>query len=198
MKMIEKCCYHKQLEELIDQCAEKHQSANFFSYSDWDLCDMLDTLSGYCCGGEMSIAMVRLDTRLITAISRILNRTNTNSDNPSHQSFGVGKMILVTQPPASNSLFNQRKEIEAQLGRFIQSGQLVVCEDNIGFRCVALRNPSHKHNIVIQGSLNTQRNSVMQMFTITGSPEEYNNVAEMFRVKQHTKNIFPGQKNKRT
>lgn len=190
MKVIEPCCYHKQIEELIDRCAENHESANFFSFSDWDLCDLLDTLSGYCCGGEMNIALVRIDTKTITAISRILTRTSIRKDDPSHQSFGVSKMILVTQPPVSGSLFDQRKEIEAQLGRHIKSGQLVVCEDNIGFRCVALRNPERKHNIVIQGSLNTQRNGVMQMFTLTGSPTEYDNVADMFRIKEHTKNIF--------
>ena len=190
MKMIEPCCYHKQIEELIDECAHKHSSANFFSYSDWDLTDMLSTLAGYCSGGAMNIAMVRLDARLISCIARILTRTSIIPEDPGHQPVGVGRMVLVSQPPASSPGFDQRKEIQAQLGRFIKSGQLVVCEDNIGFRCVTMKNPSGNHNIVIQGSLNSQKSGVMQMFTITGSPAEYENVAEMFRMKEHTKNVF--------
>lgn len=190
MKMIEPCCYHKQLEGLIDECAEKHSSASFFSYSDWDLCDMLETLAGYCCGGEMGLVMVRLDTRLIRTIARILTHTSIIPEDPKHHSVGVSKMILVSQPPVSGSGFDQRAEIQAQLGRFIKNGQLVVCEDNVAFRCVTLRNPSGKHNLVIQGSLNTQKSGAMQMFTLTASPAEYENVAEMFRMKEHTKNIF--------
>lgn len=190
MKMIEPCCYHKQIEELIDKCAANHSSANFFSYSDWDLCDMLETLSGYCRGGEMGLVMVRLDTRLITAIARLLARTSINKEDPSHQSLGVSKMILVSQPPTGTLGFDQRKEIEAQLGKYIRSGQLVVCEDNVGFRCVTISSPDQKYNIVIQGSLNIQKSGTMQMFTLTASPEEYDNVAEMLRMKEHTKNIF--------
>jgi len=41
MRIIEPCCYHKQLEGMIDECSEKHTAANFFSYSDWDMCDLL-------------------------------------------------------------------------------------------------------------------------------------------------------------
>lgn len=190
MRMIEPCCYNKQLEGLIDECASKHSSAHFFSYSDWDLCDLLTTLSGYCRGGEMSLAMVRLDAKLIAGIEKILMRTCIDPQNPSHHFAAVSKMILVSQPPVGSSAFDQRKEIQQVLGKYIQSGQLVVCEDNIGFRCVTVKNPSEKHQIVIQGSLNTQQSGAMQMFSITGSPAEYDNVAEMFRMKEHTKRIL--------
>jgi hypothetical protein len=50
MRIIEPCCYHKQLEGMIDECSKKHTAANFFSFSDWDMCDLLGTLSGYCSG----------------------------------------------------------------------------------------------------------------------------------------------------
>ena len=63
MRIIEPCCYHKQLEGMIDECSKQHTAANFFSFSDWDMCDLLGTLSGYCSGGEMGIVMVRLDVK---------------------------------------------------------------------------------------------------------------------------------------
>lgn len=84
MRIIEPCCYHKQLEGMIDECSEKHKAANFFSYSDWDMCDLLGTLSGYCSGGEMGIVMVRLDVKLIQTIRRILSRVKPDPTNPSN------------------------------------------------------------------------------------------------------------------
>ena len=188
MRIIEPCCYHKQLEGMIDECNKKHTAANFFSYSDWDMCDLLGTLSGYCSGGEMGIVMVRLDVKLIQTIRRILSHVRPDPTNPSDHIADVSKMILISQPASTGATFNQRQEIRSQLGDFIQSGRLVVCEDNVGFRCITVK--SKLHSLVIQGSLNTQRSNAMQMFTLTTSPEEYENVAEMLRMKEHTKRIF--------
>lgn len=189
MRIIEPCCYHKQLEGMIDECSKKHTAANFFSFfSDWDMCDLLGTLSGYCSGGEMGIVIVRLDVKLIQTIRRILSRVKPDPTNPSNHIADVSKMILVAQPASTGATFNQRQEIRTQLGDFIQSGRLVVCEDNVGFRCVTVKSKSHR--LVIQGSLNTQRSNSMQMFTLTTSPEEYENVAEMFRMKEHTKKVL--------
>lgn len=188
MRIIEPCCYHKQLEGMIDECSEKHTAANFFSYSDWDMCDLLGTLSGYCSGGTMRIVMVRLDVKLIQALRRILSHKHPDPTNPSHQIADIGKMVLISQPPSSGATFDQRQEIRTQLDEFIKSGRLVVCEDNVGFRCVTVKSKSH--SLVIQGSLNTQRSNAMQMFTLTTSPEEYENVAEILRAKEHTKSIF--------
>lgn len=178
MRMIEPCCYSKQLEGLIDRCAETKGAGHFFSYSDWTLADLLGTLAKYCGGGELCLAMVRADLPLIEAVRRTLTAKYGGKD-------AVGKMTLVTQPPVSGGTVNLREEIRLQLGSFVREGRLVLCEDNIGFRCVLLR--SREHSLVIQGSLNTERSGAMQMFTLTASPEECDNVAEMFAVKERTK-----------
>lgn len=180
MRMIEPCCYHRQLEGLIDECVRTKGAAHFFSYSDWTFPDMLGTLSAYSRKGEICIAMVRADLPLIEAARKALSRK-------SGQEYAVRSMVLVTQPPASESAFDQRGEIRAQLGKYVREGRLAVCEDNIGFRCVMLR--SGEHSLVIQGSLNTQKSGAMQMFTLTASPDECDNVREMFAVKERTKRI---------
>lgn len=184
MKMIERCCYHKQLEGLIDECAENKSAAHFFSYSDWDLCDLLDIVSRYCVGGIIGLVMVRLDVKLLAKIKNLLLSEYPNPKSAGNHIPAVKKMILVSQPEGDD----MKNEIKAQLGQFIRSGRLVVCEDNVGFRCLAAKGESH--SLVIQGSLNTQHSGAMQMFTLTASPQEYENVAEMIRVKEHTKSIF--------
>lgn len=188
MRIIEPCCYHTQLEGLIDQCNERKSAAHFFSFSDWDLCDLLGTLSGYASGGEMGIVVVRTDVKLIETLRKILSRTVPDPEDKGKQIPDIRRMILVSQPPSSGAPFDQREEIRAQLGDYIHSGRLTVCEDNIGFRCVAVKGKSH--TMVVQGSLNTQRSNAMQMFTLTTSEEEYDNVAEMLKSKEHTKKVF--------
>ena len=178
MRMIEPCCFHKQLEGLIDDCTRTKGYGHFFSYSDWTAGDLIWLLAKYCNGGEMNVAMVRADYALVHFIRKALASKYKDG-------YAVGKMILVTQPPSQGQAFDQRAEIRAQLGEFIDAGRLTVCEDNIGFRCITLR--SREHALVIQGSLNTITNSAMQMFTLTASEEECDNVNGMFAVKSRTK-----------
>lgn len=188
MRLIEPCCYHKQLNELITQCTEKQMSAHFFSYSDWDLTDLLNVLSGYLQGGEIHIALVRLDVKTISTIRKVLSKVYPDPSQPQNHFPAVRKMVLITQPASSGATFNQRAELREQLGRFIQEGRLTVCEDTIGFRCIAVKTASK--TLVIQGSINSEKSGAMQMFTLTGSKREYEEVEEMFQVKARTKKLF--------
>lgn len=194
MRIIEPCCYAKQLGELIDLCSDGRSlpCAHFFSYSDWDVTALLDTLSGYAQGGTVYVAMVRLDVSLISAIRHAMSRTYIEApDNPVKHSH-IQRMILLTQPGQEGSAVNQRAEVRAQLGEYIDCGRLVVCEDNIGFRFIAAQGP--EHSLVVQGSINAQRSNAMQMFTVTASKREFEEVAEMMEGKGRTKSVFLNNK----
>ena len=189
MLIVEPCCYRKQIGEIIDRCTQHPtlKSTHFFSYSDWDVVQLLDTLAGYAGGGVIGIVMVRLDVPLIAAIRRILSGERVDNT-CSHTLPNVERMILVTQPGQNGDAINQREEVRAQLGKFIDCGQLVVCEDNVGFRCLAIG--GQEHSLVVQGSINPVRSNAMQMFTLTASNREYQEVMEMLEGKARTKNVF--------
>lgn len=192
MKIVEPCCYHRQLNEMIDSCSVSQGCMHFFSHSDWDAPALLEYLAGYACGGTLGVAMIRTDTALVEALRRILSRRMTDNTG---QSFPyVRRVILLTQPGPSGSAVSQRREIETQLGGYVIQGRIAVCEDNIGFRCMAAR--GQDHTLVIQGSINPQKSTAMQMFTLTASAEAYREVEEMFEMKARTKNIFRNIRNK--
>lgn len=186
MKIVEPCCYHRQLNEMIDMCSATKGSTHFFSHSDWDASDLLEYLAGYACGGTLGVAVIRPDIPLMEALRRILSRRMTDREGRSVPY--VRRVVLLTQPGSSGDAASQRREIEAQLGGYVAQERLVVCEDNIGFRCFAARGQSH--TLVIQGSINLQKSTAMQMFTLTASPEAYREVEEMFEMKARTRNIF--------
>ena len=195
MRIIEPCCYNKQIGELIDLCSNGKNSpcAHFFSYSDWDATALLDTISGYAEGGTVYVAMVRLDVSMISAIRRALSRTYIDLEEKSVKHPSVKRMILITQPGQDGSAINQREEVRAQLGEYIDCGRLMVCEDNIGFRCMAAQGDTH--SLVIHGSINPQCSSALQMFSLTTSAREFEEVAEVMESKGRVRSVF-GSKNR--
>lgn len=194
MRIIEPCCYTKQLGELIELCSSGKSSpcAHFFSHSDWDVSALLETVSGYAQGGTVYVAMVRADVSLIAAVRRTLGRTYIESPETGVELPHVSRMVLLTQPGQDGSALNQRAEVRAQLGEYIDCGRLVVCEDNIGFRCIAAQGPDV--SLVVQGSINAQRSNAMQMFTLTASEREFEEVKEMMEGKGRTKSVFLNRK----
>lgn len=189
MRIIEPCCIHKQLTELIDELdGQKRECAHFFSFSDWDVKDFLLFLRNYVCGGELYISMITLDVPLITTIQKLLAATYIDGADKSKEIPYIGKMVLLVQPVLCTSGNILSGEIHSQLGRYIRDGRLVFCEDNIGFRCIALRGP--EHSLVFQGSLNKERSGAMQMVTLTNGERTFGEVREMFRMKENSKRVM--------
>lgn len=194
MRIIEPCCYTKQIGEMIDLCTQpgNQPCAHFFSYSDWDATALLEAVSGYAQGGTVYVAMIRLDVELISAVRKAMSRTYIEAPDRAVAHPSIRRMILVTQPGQDGAAINQRGEVRAQLGPFIDSGRLIVCEDNIGFRCMAAE--GQNHSLVVQGSINPQRSNALQMFTVTASKREFAEVAEMMESKGRTKRVFGNNK----
>lgn len=151
MRIIEPCCYNKQIGELIDLCTKSAElpCSHFFSYSDRDAEALLHTLSGYARGGILYVALVHLDASFIAAIRSVLSRTYVEAPDCSVPKACVRRLVLVTQPGTCGVGCGQREELRAQLGEFIENGRIVVCEDNIGFRCMAVEGTDHRIKLVI-------------------------------------------------
>lgn len=188
MRIIEPCCYHKQIGEMAERCLENKGAESFFSYSDWTFSELLSTLVSYSEGGEVDVAMARADLDVIEAVGKALKRSVPDKENPAVQKWEVGRMVLVTQPPVAGSAFDQRGEIREQLGKYIREGRLCVCEDNIGFRCIAVR--GKRCSLAVEGSLNTKKSGAMQLFMMTASENDTENLKEMFAVKERTKKVL--------
>lgn len=195
MRILEPCCYHKQLGELVSECEKKGEMpcAHFFSYSDWDACQFLESLAAYAEGGTLCVAMIHLDTRMIETLRKLLLHLRVDENDKSKAVPYLNRVILVTQPGMDGEALNQREEVYAQLGKFIDNGTLTVCEDNIGFRCILAGN--RRHHLVVQGSLNPQKSNALQMFTLTASGREYDETLQMFEVRSRMRNVFRKKKN---
>lgn len=190
MRMLEPCCYHKQLGELVNECEKEGKTpcAQFFSNSDWDACQLLESLAPYAEGGTLCVAMIHLDVLMIETLRKLLLRLRVDESDKSKAVPYLNRVILVTQPGMDGEAINQREEVYAQLGKFIDSGTLTVCEDNIGFRCILAGNK--RHHLVVQGSLNPKKSNALQMFTLTASGREYDETLQMFEVRSRMRNVF--------
>lgn len=185
---IEPCCYNKQLGETIERSERTGKPEHFFTYSDWDGVQLLNTLAAYAEGGVLCIAMIHSDDELTEAVRKLLARSRVNPDNKAEVLPYIEKIILLTQPGTDGTALSRRIDIREKMGRYIESGRLTVAEDNIGFRCMLAVND--RHNIVVQGSINRQKSHAMQMLTLTADKPSCEGVHEMFVSKSRVKNVF--------
>lgn len=180
---IEPCCYEKQLTELLAAIEDKRNTAHFFSNSDWDLTQLLPFLAARTPGGELTLCLVNVENQTLDTLRKLLVRLVVDTE--TKQSIHLlSHLTLITQG-------NQRKEVLAYLRGF--GDRLTVCEDNIGFRCLACSNG--RRSFVVQGSLNQRTLSgATQMFTLTTGHKLYNEAMEVLASKARVKAIKEWEK----
>lgn len=174
---IEPCCYDKQLTGLLKEVEGGRNVAHFFSNSDWDLTQLLPFFAARTPGGEVTLCLVDVEQNTLDAIRKLMKRTYINSDTKDSLPV-VSHFTLIT-------CGNNRREVLAHLQGV--GDRLSICEDNIGFRCLACGNGSR--SFVIQGSLNQRTLSATQMFTITTGEQLYNEAMEVLASKARVKAI---------
>lgn len=184
--VIEPCCYPKQLTHNLEEAEKGGGVSHFFSFSDWGTDELVPWTLSSVPGCEAVLCLVQIDPRTIYMLSDILRRTyHCRTEN--EEKYVVKHLTIITQTPREEPE-KQRYEFRAQLGRFIDEGRVTVCEDNIGFRCIAAGNG--KRHLVIQGSLNQfHMEPCCQMFTMTTSVLSHNMAMEMLKSKSRTKKI---------
>ena len=201
--VIEPCCYPKQLTHNLEEAEgwtdvkdpntgdvrrEKRgpQVSHFFSFSDWSTDELIPWTLSSVSGCEAVLCLVQLDFRTVYTLADMLRRTYF--DRASGEDKPVVKhLTIITQTPRLIPE-KQRYELRAQLGRFIDEGRVTVCEDNIGFRCIAASNG--KRHLVIQGSLNQgHMEPCCQMYTMTTSKSAYDMAMAMLGSKCRTKKM---------
>ena len=184
--VIEPCCYPKQLTHNLEEAEKGGGVSHFFSFSDWGTDELIPwtLLSVPSC--EAVLCLVQIDPRTIYMLSDILRRTFHDREE-NEEKYVVKHLTIITQTPREEPE-KQRQEFRAQLGKYIDEGRVTVCEDNIGFRCIAAGNG--KRHLVIQGSLNqSHMEPCCQMFAMTTSVLSYNMAMEMLKSKSRTKKI---------
>ena len=184
--VIEPCCYSKQLSHNLEEAEKGGGIAHFFSFSDWSTDELVPWTLSSTAGCEAVLCLVQIDPRTIYMLSDLLRRTyHCRTDN--EEKYVVKHLTVIAQTPREEPE-KQRYEFRAQLGRFIDEGRVTICEDNIGFRCIAASNG--KRNIVIQGSINQfHMEPCCQMYTMTTSRHAYDQAMEMLSSKCRTKKI---------
>lgn len=184
--VIEPCCYSKQLSQNLEEAERGSGISHFYSFSDWSTDELVPWVLSSTAGCEAVLCLVQIDPRTVYMLAEILRRTYHDRVEGVDK-YVVKHLVIITQPSREDAE-KQRYEIRAQLGRFIDEGRVVVCEDNIGFRCVAASNG--KRNIVIQGSINQfHMEPCCQMYTMTTSRVAYEQAMEMLSSKSRTKKI---------
>lgn len=184
--VIEPCCYSKQLSRNLEEAERGGGISHFFSFSDWSTDELVPWALSSVAGCESVLCLVQIDPRTIYMLSDVLRRTY-HDRMTGEEKYVVGHLTVIVQPLRENPE-KQRYEFRAQLGRFIDEGRVTVCEDNIGFRCIAASNG--KRHLVIQGSINQFHiEPCCQMYTMTTSAQAYGQVMEMLSSKCRIKKI---------
>lgn len=184
--VIEPCCYPKQLTHNLEEAEKGSGVAHFFSFSDWGTDELIPWTLSSVAGCEATLCLVQMDPRTIYVLSDILRRTY--HDRTDGESKYVVKHLTIITQTLREEPEKQRQELRSQLGRYIDEGRVTVCEDNIGFRCIAASNG--RRNLVIQGSLNQFRmEPCCQMYTLTTSKQAYDMAMELLASKARTKRI---------
>ena len=180
MKIVEPCCFHKQIGQTIRELMERGSGvAHFFTYSDIDLPMLVAFLGGYAEGGEVCLSLIQAETETLEALRTLVNRFVPCPSNPEESMRCVSRVVLLVQPSDSN-----RERIKDCLYKEVSDGLITVIEDNIGFRCLTV---GGSHSIVLQGSLNARKSNAMQMMSLSADRESYESVREMFRTKEHVR-----------
>ena len=184
--VIEPCCYSKQLSHNLEEAEKGGGVSHFFSFSDWSTDELVPWTLSSTAGCEAVLCLVQIDPRTIYMLSELLRRTY-HDRTAGEEKYVVKHLAIVTQTPREEPE-KQRQEMRAQLGRFIDEGRVAVCEDNIGFRCIAASNG--KRHIVLQGSINQfHMEPCCQMYTLTTTRSAYEQAMEMLGSKSRTKKV---------
>lgn len=184
--VIEPCCYSKQLSHNLEEAEKGGGVSHFFSFSDWSTDQLVPWILSSTAGCEAVLCLVQIDPRTIYMLSDILRRTyHDRTEN--EERYVVKHLTIITQALREEPK-KQRYEFRAQLGRFIDEGRVTVCEDNIGFRCLAASNG--KRHLVVQGSINQfHMEPCCQMYTMTTTKQAHEQAMEMLVSKCRTKKV---------
>ena len=184
--VIEPCCYSKQLTHNLELAEKGGGVSHFFSFSDWSTDELLPWFFGSVPGCEAVVSLVQIDFRTIYVLQHLMGRTYYDREAGETRPV-VGRLTLITQPSRTDA-DAQRRELRAQLGKYIDEGRVVVCEDSVAFRCLAAGNGIR--HLVLQGSINqSHMEPCTQMFTLTTTKGAWAQAMEMLRSKGKTKHI---------
>ena len=185
--VIEPCCYPKQLTHNLEEAEKGGGVSHFFSFSDWSTDELIPWTLSSVSGCEAVLCLVQIDPRTIYMLHELLARMYYDRLE-SENKYVVKHLTIITQT-ARQEPEQQRYEFRAQLGRFIDEGRVTVCEDNIGFRCIAASNG--RRHLVIQGSINqSHMEPCCQMYTMTTSKAAYDMAMAMLGSKARTKRVM--------
>ena len=176
-RIIEPCCYEKQLTELLSEIEGKSDVAHFYSFSDWDLNVLLPFFVNRAPCGEVTLCLVQIEQNVLDTVRRLLSRMIPHPETRKPV-YLVGHLSIITRG-------DNRKEILSCLKGF--GDRLSVCEDTIGFRCLTVSNDSR--HFVVQGSINQRTLSVTQMYTITTGKKLYDEAQGLLASKVKVKGI---------
>ena len=180
MNIVEPCCFHKQIGQMVRSLEERGRGVtHFFTYSDIDLPMIVGFLGGYAEGGEVCLSLIKADKETLVALRTLVNRQVPCVSNPEVTIRSVDHVVLLMQPSDEN-----REAVKDVLYKEVGNGLVTVIEDNIGFRCLIV---GGSHTIVLQGSLNVQKSNAMQMMCLSADKESYESVRDMFRTKEHVR-----------
>lgn len=189
--VIEPCCYITQLDGLLatiedvsspsDVMEEKKPEvpkrgvAHFFTNGDFGLPEFMDYFVGRSPGCDVFLSLIRVEAITIHSIAKMMEWKDR---------FGnlmVRSFTLLSQGA-------DRVEVARLLSKYRAEGRLLICEDKESFRCLVVGN--EEHHYVLNGSINQSCVYAMQMFTLTTTPELYDEAMSIFNVKKRIKRLL--------
>ena len=147
------CCIHKHLGEYLS----RKEPTCFFTNSDWGLPQLLELLSLYIPGGELTVCLPKVTDDVVKKLQYLVSE---------FKSVKQVNLIIDDKTSASNLFAN-----------VLSSGTLQVARYPIGFRTIAIGNGERQ--AVISGSFNQHKMEIgmqLQQLTLCTDLQNYEDV----------------------
>ena len=167
--ILEPCCFHKQLSEIING---KNTTEHLFTFGDTDLQMLMDCLVSYAPECDVYLALVKVEPDTLYSITKLMEAKVKGTDRHLVKSF-----VLLSQGDVKH-----RKAIYEALEKYRQEGRLIICEHETAFRCLCVGNDTR--HFILQGSIPQTKNFAMQMFTLTTDKDNYEKVMRILNYRE--------------
>ena len=160
--IVEPCCFIRQLDGML---RGKETTVNFFTNGDVPFASFLEYLIYAAPGGNVFLSLVRVEESTLREIVRLMK--------------DIDQLTILSSG-------EDRALIRKYLHPFIGS-KVTVCEDRISFRCVTVSNGCR--SFVMHGSIMQSCSYSMQLFSVSSSPDTYNEIMTVFSSKKRMKSV---------
>lgn len=173
IKVVEPCCFHKQLDEMVD-AAEGGEPVSVVSWGDVSLTQWLDFLVRRAKGAEVLLVLPKVLLPTLKGLRKLLEEKDAEGQ------WLVSSLTLISQG-------YEQKECLQELGQFRSSGRCVICQDRVAVRLCTVIAP--QKGFFVSGALQQQNAYGLYMWQLSADRNVAHEIAGFFNFQKKRKSI---------